>query len=224
MNYKHIYDAIIERAKSRGLNKKLLDGYFEKHHIVPKCLGGSNEDDNLVLLTGREHYLCHYLLWKVNKDNRSLFYAYHKMVYQKRAYQERYFKISSKQYEILKDAHREMSSMIHKGKTLSAETRRKISIAQNNPSINNFGKKWSKETKEKMRQAKIGIPQTEEAIKNRSNACKKHVVILGVVYNSFYDACNEFCISRNTLRKRLLSEEYKDYFYENKIHNSNTTL
>jgi hypothetical protein len=31
MNYQRIYDAIVERAKSRGLNKKLLKGYFEKH-------------------------------------------------------------------------------------------------------------------------------------------------------------------------------------------------
>ena len=102
MNYQKVYNQIIESAKSRGLNKKLLEGYFEKHHIIPRCLKGSNEKCNLVLLTAREHYLCHWLLWKSNKENGSLFLAYHKMVYQKRAYQERNFKIGSRQYEILK--------------------------------------------------------------------------------------------------------------------------
>ena len=78
MNYQRIYDEIIQRAKSRGLKKKLLVGlYFEKHHIIPRCLNGSNDKDNLVLLTAREHYLCHYLLWKIHKENKSLFYAYY---------------------------------------------------------------------------------------------------------------------------------------------------
>lgn len=37
-------------------------GYFEKHHILPKSLGGSNARNNLVSLTAREHYICHLLL------------------------------------------------------------------------------------------------------------------------------------------------------------------
>lgn len=105
MNYQRIYDEIIIRAKSRGLNKKLLNYYTEKHHIRPRCLNGSNNKENLVLLTGREHYICHWLLWKVNSNNDSLLLAYHKIVYQKRSYQERNFKISSKQYELLKIAN-----------------------------------------------------------------------------------------------------------------------
>ena len=81
MNYQRIYNEITERAKSRGLNKKLLEGYFEKHHIIPKCLGGLNDKHNLVLLTGREHYLCHWLLWKINPFNQPLLYAFRMMLY-----------------------------------------------------------------------------------------------------------------------------------------------
>jgi hypothetical protein len=58
MDYQRIYDQIIERAKAR----ESLDGYSEKHHIIPKSLGGTNEKSNLVRLTGREHFLAHCLL------------------------------------------------------------------------------------------------------------------------------------------------------------------
>jgi hypothetical protein len=75
MNYKKIYDALVEKAKVRGLDKSQHEGYFEIHHIVPRCLGGSDESDNLVMFTGREHYISHMLLWKMDKYNKSLAYA-----------------------------------------------------------------------------------------------------------------------------------------------------
>ena len=51
MDYKKIHDKIIERAKNRK-----LEGYVEKHHIIPKCMNGTNEPNNLVDLTAREHF------------------------------------------------------------------------------------------------------------------------------------------------------------------------
>jgi 5-methylcytosine-specific restriction endonuclease McrA len=57
MNYQKIHDSIIERAK----NRNLLD-YKERHHIIPKCLGGSDNLDNLVDLTAREHFIIHKIL------------------------------------------------------------------------------------------------------------------------------------------------------------------
>jgi len=71
MNYKKIYDAIIEKAKTRPP----LVGYLECHHIIPKCLGGNNDIENLVNLTPEEHYICHQLLVKIHPKNRSLLYA-----------------------------------------------------------------------------------------------------------------------------------------------------
>ena len=58
--YHKWYYNIINTARLR----ESVDGYTEKHHIIPKSLGGSNGKDNLVVLTGREHYICHYLLMK----------------------------------------------------------------------------------------------------------------------------------------------------------------
>lgn len=74
MNYKLIYNSLIERAKTRS-----LDGYKESHHIVPKCLGGSDDKDNLVDLTPEEHYLAHLLLVQIYPNDHKLSYAAIKM-------------------------------------------------------------------------------------------------------------------------------------------------
>jgi hypothetical protein len=57
--YKMYYDNIIENANSR-----VIEGYVEKHHIIPRCMGGSDDDVNIVSLTAREHFVCHRLLTK----------------------------------------------------------------------------------------------------------------------------------------------------------------
>ena len=58
--YTRIYFSIIDNAKLRK-----IDSYTESHHILPKSLGGSNNKDNIVDLTAREHYICHLLLTKM---------------------------------------------------------------------------------------------------------------------------------------------------------------
>ena len=56
MNYKKNYYDYIEYLKNLG--KRNLE-YSEKHHIIPRCLGGTNDKDNLIELTAREHCLAH---------------------------------------------------------------------------------------------------------------------------------------------------------------------
>lgn len=75
MNYQKIYNGLVEKAKVRGLDKSKHEGYFEIHHIVPRCLGGSNDESNLVMLNLREHLIAHLLLWKAYPDNYKLVYA-----------------------------------------------------------------------------------------------------------------------------------------------------
>jgi 5-methylcytosine-specific restriction endonuclease McrA len=53
---KWYYSIIQHRSQHR------LDGYTEKHHIIPKSLGGSNAASNIVALSAREHFVCHMLL------------------------------------------------------------------------------------------------------------------------------------------------------------------
>jgi len=65
MDYKAIYYKIIEKAKKETENGNRYVGYYEKHHIIPKSLGGTNKKENLVKLTAREHFICHWLLVKM---------------------------------------------------------------------------------------------------------------------------------------------------------------
>ena len=69
MNYQRIYLCIVLRAQreydERKANKKNNGAYYEVHHILPKSLGGTNELDNLAMLTAREHFICHWLLIKM---------------------------------------------------------------------------------------------------------------------------------------------------------------
>jgi len=68
------YHNIILRSKCKQRNKG--NGiYFENHHIIAKCQGGSNDKNNLVLLTAKEHFICHRLLTKIFPYNIKLKYA-----------------------------------------------------------------------------------------------------------------------------------------------------
>jgi hypothetical protein len=64
MDYQKHYDLLIAK---RGNKEKPKDGgYYERHHILPRSLGGSDEEDNLTYLTGREHFMVHWLLYKIH--------------------------------------------------------------------------------------------------------------------------------------------------------------
>ena len=72
MNYNRIYASIVLRAQAEHNQRKISKKngcYYEKHHILPKSLGGSNDKSNLALLTGREHFICHWLLVKIYPIN-----------------------------------------------------------------------------------------------------------------------------------------------------------
>jgi hypothetical protein len=70
MNYKRIYESIVARGKER-----VIEGYKERHHIIPRCMGGTDDPNNLVDLTPEEHYVCHQLLVKIYPDDEKLMYA-----------------------------------------------------------------------------------------------------------------------------------------------------
>lgn len=99
MNYKKLYNAIISNA----LNRVQCNGYTEYHHIIPKSLGGDDTSNNLVKLTGREHFICHYLLAKMYPYESIEWYKMnHAFIIMKSngATHKRYF--NSRLYEALK--------------------------------------------------------------------------------------------------------------------------
>lgn len=64
--YQKIYNQIIEKR----FNNPLTSGYYEIHHIIPKCLGGTNDRNNLIAVSAREHYICHALLLRIYKGTK----------------------------------------------------------------------------------------------------------------------------------------------------------
>lgn len=96
MDYAKIYDALI--AKYQGMQ---LEGYKERHHIVPKCMGGTNDKTNIVALTAKAHFVAHHLLHKIHPENRKLANAFGKMLCGSRK-NERCF--SPRMYEAAKKA------------------------------------------------------------------------------------------------------------------------
>jgi len=67
MNYQKIYNNIVNRGKNRVLTE-----YKESHHILPRCMGGTDDPHNLVDLTPEEHYVCHLLLVKIHRGHIGL--------------------------------------------------------------------------------------------------------------------------------------------------------
>lgn len=73
MNYEKVYNKIIQ---NRIINPLTDDVYSEKHHIIPRSLGGTDDVENLVRLTAREHFICHALLSEMYEEDTN---EWHKM-------------------------------------------------------------------------------------------------------------------------------------------------
>lgn len=72
MNYQRIYENLISTRKNRVSEDAI---YYERHHIIMRSMGGSNDPENIVKLTAREHFLAHWLLWRIHR-NREAAYAF----------------------------------------------------------------------------------------------------------------------------------------------------
>ncbi len=91
---------------ARAVNRK-LEGYCERHHALPRSMGGGNEPTNIVQLTYREHFLAHWLLPKFTRgrDQKKMLHALNRMTHAHRS--KRKIVISGWQYEVARRAARE---------------------------------------------------------------------------------------------------------------------
>jgi hypothetical protein len=163
MNYLRIYNEIIERAKNR-----INDGYVEKHHIIPKSMGGSNKISNIVELTPREHFLVHWLLYRIYPQNQSMIYSFWMM-------SNRFKNVSSSAYEESKIAFSKATSDRMRGenhpmfnKNHSDETIDKISYSRKLQGNNWNGKTHTVESKLKMSESAKNKNMSEDAKSSRN--------------------------------------------------------
>lgn len=104
MNFLKIYNDLIEKAVNRKGNLQV----YEKHHIIPVSIGGSDDISNIIELTPKEHFFAHKILVKIYPENKSIKYAYCMMAfttikankkYFNKICSNRYYKVSSRDYE-----------------------------------------------------------------------------------------------------------------------------
>jgi len=129
-----------------SLRSQVIDGYSEKHHIVPRSHGGSNKKDNLIALTPRQHFIAHRMLWKAYGG--SMARAYFMM-----SATGKYGKIGSKTYSMAREEYSKqvVIQMANKPNipSFTPEHRQKLRMAK-------LGKKLSPQHRENVRLAVLG--------------------------------------------------------------------
>ena len=143
--YTKWYNQIIERAQGR-----VLEPPYERHHVTPRSLGGTNDKENIVFITPREHFICHWLLVKMTsgEEHYKMLNAL-RMMRAENPGQKRYnTKITARVYEKLKREYSQMQSERYSGK--------------NNPM---YGDKFYRSEEGKQRQ--------KEAVSGENNGAKQ---------------------------------------------------
>ena len=138
MSYEEFIQNILDTRGRFACGEK----YHEQHHIMPKCLGGTDNKDNLIDLYAQEHFIAHKLLSQENPDNDKLAYAFWMMSHIKDENQQRY-EVTPEEYEEAKVAFSVIHSKRMKG----------LFAGEKHP---NYGKHPSDETLEKMSKSHSG--------------------------------------------------------------------
>lgn len=160
--YTRIYFQIIYKRKIKEVISLDNQLYFENHHIIPRSLNGDNGKNNLVRLTAREHFICHYLLTKMvlKKDYLlKMLYAFNMM----RSIPKQMKSGRTYNNSILYEANKKKISIVSKGKIISEEQKRKISETRKSKNY-----KTSPETIAKIILKTTGIKRTSDFKDNHS--------------------------------------------------------
>ena len=158
MDYQRVYNLIINKARKENRQKK-QGVYYEAHHINPLCLGGDGKKSewryhpNVVLLTAKEHFICHRLLTKIYPTNKKLIYAFWAMCVKKDRRQVRY---------------------IPSGRAFEEAKQNFLSIVRGREGTFK-GRKHSEEAKQNQSRAQKGRVRSKEHCENLSNALKGHI-------------------------------------------------
>lgn len=160
MDYFAHYNRLVLRARNR-----VLDGYCERHHILPRCMDGGNNPENLVLLTGEEHYVAHQLLVKMYPKHAGLAVAAIRMARQCSG-NKSYGWLRRRRAECLRGVKLPESTVIkvanwHRGKKRSAKARANISAACQGKKRGPHSPEWNA----KIAAGRLGCRHSEETRK-----------------------------------------------------------
>lgn len=117
MNYHKHYNLLVGKAKLE--KRKKGDTYYEEHHIIPRSEGGDESENNKVLLTAREHYIAHWLLFREN-PTQARACAFWRMTTKHSHY------ASSRAYEEARTKHAMYMSKLKSGVPRSPKTLKKM--------------------------------------------------------------------------------------------------
>lgn len=135
--YTATYYKIIERAQVRNYIKQPNDGY-QRHHIIPRCIGGTNDPDNLVVLSYKEHRVCHCLLIKMQLTKNAeikMRHAYGFFNKSSRYNGPRYKFGKDNIFSTSKIVEQVRQRMIKNNPMKAPEQRLRMSINNNNPNV-----------------------------------------------------------------------------------------
>tara|TARA_R110000744_G_scaffold51511_3_gene110872 strand:- start:2313 stop:3116 length:804 start_codon:yes stop_codon:yes gene_type:complete len=107
MDYSKVYDNFITSRKGAAVN-----GYSEKHHILPRSMGGSDCSSNIIKLTAREHFFSHLLLAKIYGGKM---WAALSFMSRSGTKSSKKYKCNSRQYQLAKVKDAEWKSKIYSG-------------------------------------------------------------------------------------------------------------
>jgi hypothetical protein len=219
MNYLKVYNSLIQKRK-----ENIITGYSENHHILPKCLGGNNNKDNLVKLTAREHFVAHLLIHKIYKCKKTA-YALWMMQCKSPCFKgERNFIINSRMYEWARKQFIQYSKGQNKkfGKENSqfgtfwicnSETKKnkKIKNSENIPSGWEKGRnKWEIKIRLRPKQQKTDNGLTEAQNKYYKSK-RKQYKINGKIFIGLKSICEEYNMSHEAILYRIKSKNFLNW-------------
>lgn len=158
MIHKTRYDKLILHYQENP-----TEGFVEKHHIIPKCMGGDDSAQNLILLPTRAHFIAHYLLHKAYPENRSLAHAF-AMMGVSNGHQNR----NSRLYEKSKIARSKALSGVPRPEWVKQKLRKPKKFTEN------YKKPKSKQHCDNISKSLIGKPKSKETVEKSVKAKEQY--------------------------------------------------
>lgn len=234
--YEKIYNDLITKAKVRNyfssnykIGKEIVSFPVETHHIVPRCMGGTDEESNLVVLTLKEHFIAHMILTKIYPDNDKIITAF--QIMSKRTgknsnnykiLRENWYRICSENSKVYYSdpANRKLASDIMKEiakdqeyiKRVSQGVRKAYEETNLRQRISECSKEmWKKEGYREKYETIKWVYRTEEFRKKTSERIKKENILNPELKQKRINGIKKHMLKKSPEWKSLMSEKMKEY-------------